>query len=118
MDLVETAILAVHVLVAVSLVVLVLLQRGKGADAGAAFGGGASQTVFGSSGSGNFMTRMTSVLALVFFITSFSLAVYAKNRAEMGGEAGIPTVQETISTEERERAGESPGDDDQPPPLE
>ncbi|MDX1589750.1 MAG: preprotein translocase subunit SecG [Oleiphilaceae bacterium] len=114
----ETAILTVHVLTAVALVVLVLLQRGKGADAGAAFGGGASQTVFGSSGSGNFMTRMTSVLALIFFVTSFSLAVYAKQRAESGAEPGIPTVQESVPAEESERAGESPGNNDQPPPLE
>jgi len=115
MDLVETAILALHVLTAVALVVLVLLQRGKGADAGAAFGGGASQTVFGSSGSGNFMTRMTSVLAATFFITSFSLAIYAKNRAEIAPEAGIPTVQETIPMEAGEAEGGRPADDELPP---
>lgn len=95
MDLMETLVVVVHVVIAVALVGLVLIQQGKGADAGAAFGGGgASQTVFGSQGSGSFLTRVTSILALVFFITSFSLAIFAKQRAEVAGEAGIPTVQQ------------------------
>lgn len=95
MDLMETLIVVVHVVIAVALVGLVLIQQGKGADAGAAFGGGASQTVFGSQGSGSFLTRVTSVLALVFFLTSFSLAIFAKQRAEVAGQVGIPTVQES-----------------------
>lgn len=96
MDWIETLVVVVHVVIAVALVGLVLIQQGKGADAGAAFGGGgASQTVFGSQGSGNFLTRMTTLLALVFFVTSFSLAVFAKQRAEVAGEAGIPVVQES-----------------------
>ena len=66
MELLETVVLVVHVLVSVALVGLVLLQQGKGADAGAAFGGGASQTVFGSQGSGSFLTRFTAFLAFVF----------------------------------------------------
>jgi len=70
----KTAILIIHVLVSVSLVVLVLIQRGKGADIGAAFGSGASQTVFGARGSGSFLTRTTGILAAMFFITSLSLA--------------------------------------------
>ncbi|KKN30351.1 hypothetical protein LCGC14_0834820, partial [marine sediment metagenome] len=79
MDWIETLVVVVHVVIAVALVGLVLIQQGKGADAGAAFGGGgASQTVFGSQGSGNFLTRMTTLLALVFFVTSVSLAVFAK----------------------------------------
>ncbi|MDO6443213.1 MULTISPECIES: preprotein translocase subunit SecG [unclassified Marinobacter] len=96
MDLMETLVVVVHVVIAVALVGLVLIQQGKGADAGAAFGGGgASQTVFGSQGSGSFLTRMTTLLAIVFFVTSFSLAVFAKQRAEVSGEAGIPVVQES-----------------------
>ncbi|MBU2953462.1 preprotein translocase subunit SecG [Marinobacter sp. F3R08] len=95
MDWVETLVVVVHVVIAVALVGLVLIQQGKGADAGAAFGGGASQTVFGSQGSGSFLTRFTTLLAVVFFVTSFSLAVFAKQRAEVAGQAGIPVVQES-----------------------
>ncbi len=105
MDWVETLIVVLHVVIAVALVGLVLIQQGKGADAGAAFGGGASQTVFGSQGSGNFLTRATTLLAIVFFVTSFSLAVFAKQRAEVAGEAGIPQVQQPA-------AQQSPAADD------
>ena len=69
--------LVIHVLVAISVIGLVLIQQGKGADAGAAFGGGgggASGSVFGSQGSGSFLTRATGILAAIFFITSLSLA--------------------------------------------
>ena len=66
MDWLETLVVVVHVVIAVSLVGLVLIQQGKGADAGAAFGGGASQTVFGSQGSGSFLTRMTTFMAVIF----------------------------------------------------
>ena len=68
-------IMVVHVLASVGLVALILLQHGKGADIGAAFGSGASSTLFGSRGSANFLTRLTAVLATVFFITSMSLTV-------------------------------------------
>lgn len=95
MDWMETLVVVVHVVIAIALVGLVLIQQGKGADAGAAFGGGASQTVFGSQGSGSFLTRFTTILAIVFFVTSFSLAVFAKQRAEVAGEAGIPVVEES-----------------------
>lgn len=96
MDWIETLVVIAHVVIAVALVGLVLIQQGKGADAGAAFGGGgASQTVFGSQGSGSFLTRVTAMLAIIFFVTSFSLAVFAKQRAEVAGEAGIPVVQES-----------------------
>jgi preprotein translocase subunit SecG len=95
MDLMETLIVVLHVVIAVALVGLVLIQQGKGADAGAAFGGGASQTVFGSQGSGSFLTRFTTFLAIAFFVTSFTLAIFAKQRAEVAGQAGIPTVQES-----------------------
>ena len=70
----HNVILIVHVLVAIGVIGLVLIQQGKGADAGAAFGGGASSTVFGSQGSGSFLTRATGILATIFFITSLSLA--------------------------------------------
>jgi preprotein translocase subunit SecG len=95
MDWIETLIVVVHVSIALALVGLILVQQGKGADAGAAFGGGASQTVFGSQGSGSFLTRVTTGLTIVFFATSFSLAVFAKQRAEVAGEVGVPVVQES-----------------------
>lgn len=83
MEFLETAIVVVHLLASLALIGLVLLQQGKGAEAGASFGAGASQTVFGSQGSGNFLTRSTSWLAVVFFVTSISLAVVAKQKSEV-----------------------------------
>ena len=73
----ETVILIVHVLAAIGVISLVLLQQGKGADMGAAFGSGASSTVFGSQGSSSFITRGTGILATVFFVTSLTLAVFS-----------------------------------------
>lgn len=79
----ETVLLIVHLLVAVGIVGLVLIQHGKGADAGAAFGagaaGGASGSVFGAKGSSNFLSRSTGVLAAVFFATSLTLAYTSKS---------------------------------------
>lgn len=72
-----TIVVFLHTLVAIVLVVLVLLQQGKGADAGAAFGAGASSTVFGARGSASFLSRTTAALATVFFITSLTLAWFA-----------------------------------------
>ena len=74
---VHTLILVAHVVVAVALIALVLLQQGKGADAGAAFGSGASATMFGSQGSASFLSRTTAVLATVFFLTSLTLAYFS-----------------------------------------
>jgi len=74
---VDSILIIVHLFVAAALVSLVLLQQGKGADMGAAFGSGSSQTVFGARGSANFLSRTTSVLATVFFLTSLSLAYFA-----------------------------------------
>lgn len=86
----ESLILIVHVLLAISVIALVLLQQGKGADMGASFGSGASQTVFGSGGSGNFMTRATAALATFFFVTSFALAIVAKDKAVADASEGFP----------------------------
>lgn len=124
MDWIETLVVVLHVVIAVALVGLVLIQQGKGANAGAAFGGGASQTVFGSEGSSSFLVRATTLLAVVFFVTSFSLAVFAKQRAEVAGEAGIPVVQESRSDAgqaEGESADDSEagrGDENELPELE
>ncbi|MDT8398857.1 MAG: preprotein translocase subunit SecG [Pseudomonadales bacterium] len=79
----ESLIIFVHIAAAVAIIVLVLIQHGKGADMGASFGSGASQTMFGSLGSGNFLTKSTSVMALAFFITSIGLAIIARQQAGM-----------------------------------
>ncbi len=80
------ALLVVFLLVAIGLVGLIMLQQGKGADMGASFGAGASATLFGSSGSGNFMTRMTAVLATLFFIISLVLGNLNGNKTKKGSE--------------------------------
>jgi preprotein translocase subunit SecG len=90
----ESLIVIAHIIIAVAIIALVLLQQGKGADAGASFGGGASQTVFGSAGSGNFLTRSTAVLATLFFVSSFSLAYFAKEKATGLVDEGLPELQE------------------------
>ncbi|WP_130833690.1 preprotein translocase subunit SecG [[Erwinia] mediterraneensis] len=80
------ALLVVFLIVAIGLVGLIMLQQGKGADMGASFGAGASATLFGSTGSGNFMTRMTAVLATLFFIISLILGNLNSNKASKGSE--------------------------------
>ncbi|NCI17531.1 preprotein translocase subunit SecG [Cronobacter muytjensii] len=80
------ALLVVFLIVALGLVGLIMLQQGKGADMGASFGAGASATLFGSSGSGNFMTRMTAVLATLFFIISLVLGNINSNKTNKGSE--------------------------------
>jgi preprotein translocase subunit SecG len=76
----HTFVLVVHIILAVLMIGLILVQHGKGADAGASFGGGGAATVFGASGSGNFLTRLTAILTALFFITSLTLAVFAKQQ--------------------------------------
>jgi preprotein translocase subunit SecG len=78
----QTVLVVVHLFLAIGLVVLILLQHGKGADMGAAFGSGSSASVFGSRGAANFLSRSTAVLATVFFITSLALAYFAMNANE------------------------------------
>ncbi len=79
MNLFTSILTVIHLVTAIAIVVLVLLQQGKGADMGAAFGGGSSQSVFGSRGSANFLSRTTGILAAVFFATGLSLAyMYTK----------------------------------------
>ena len=77
METVHTLLFVLQVLVAVALIAIILVQHGKGADAGAAFGSGSSSTVFGSQGSGNFMTKVTTVLAIIFLSNSLFLAYLA-----------------------------------------
>ncbi len=82
MTTIQTIVLVTHTVIALLIIVLVLLQRGKGADAGAAFGSGASGTVFGSQGSSNFFSRSTAILATAFFISSLSLAYLSSQQAD------------------------------------
>ena len=81
----ESLLLAAHILVAAALVGFVLLQHGKGADMGAAFGSGASGSLFGAAGSANFLSRTTAILATVFFITSVGLTYFATQRGTAQG---------------------------------
>ena len=85
----ETIVWTVHVIAAAAIIILVLMQQGKGADMGAAFGGGSSGSLFGASGSGNFLSRTTGVIATIFFITSLSLTYMARDRTE---DAGLMSV--------------------------
>lgn len=92
----EQIILIVHVLAALAIIGLILVQQGKGADMGASFGAGASQTLFGSDGSGNVLTRATAILATVFFVTSLSLAYVAKQRSAVGDDIiDVPVLEES-----------------------
>jgi preprotein translocase subunit SecG len=101
----ETVILAVHIVIAITLIGLILIQQGKGADAGAAFGGGgggASATVFGSQGSGNFMSKTTAILATVFFITSLFLSYLSGQvSAKRAESVEVSNRVEAIQTEDK-----------------
>jgi len=88
----EKVILVVHLLIAFAIIGMILLQQGKGADAGASFGAGASQTLFGSGGTWNFFSKTTAVLATLFFATSFGLAIIAKNSAGIDEEV-LPAIE-------------------------
>lgn len=100
----EHIILIVHVVVSVLLIGFILAQQGKGAEVGASFGSGASQTLFGSQGSGNFLTRITAILVTAFFITSLSLSYLASNRAK-GNDLDelLKKVQPVIEKQETEQ---------------
>jgi preprotein translocase subunit SecG len=95
MDYLFSVILVLHILVALGVITLVLLQHGKGADMGAAFGSGASGSLFGATGSANFLSRTTAVLAAVFFITSLSLAYIASNKPKTTGSV----MQDAVTSE-------------------
>ena len=75
-----TVIAVIHLIVAIALILIVLLQTGRGSEIGAAFGGGSSQTLFGSSGSSNFMTKLTTAAVVIFMLTSLSLAYFYSHR--------------------------------------
>ena len=87
-------VLILHLLTALAIIVLVLLQRGKGAEMGASFGAGASQTLFGSVGSGNFFSKLTGICAAIFFATSFGLAVLAKKSSGIDDDLLLPELRQ------------------------
>lgn len=90
----DLAIMVLHMLAAVAIVGLVLMQHGKGADVGAAFGSGSAGSVFGSAGSANFLSRMTAVLAVVFFLTSIGLSYLGSRKSANKGVMGsAPATQ-------------------------
>lgn len=97
----QTVLIVVHLFLAIGLVGLILIQHGKGADMGAAFGAGASASVFGSRGASNFLSRTTGILAAAFFATSLALAYFAMQSNEpttvMGAEQIAPVVEEQPS---------------------
>ncbi len=99
----ETVILIIHVLAAIALVSLILLQQGQGADMGAAFGSGASATVFGSQGSASFLTRGTAILATIFFVTSLFLAYFSGqgvSRVSVTEKSVVETVDSDVVVNE------------------
>jgi preprotein translocase subunit SecG len=110
----DTLILAIHMVISVLLVGLILIQHGKGADAGAAAlgggggGGGASSSLFGSQGSASFLSRTSAILAMLFFISSLTLAYFAgrTDRVESVTEAVVPTM----SIPEKDAAKPTPAD--------
>ena len=135
MDTVSKAVLIVHTLIALGIIALVLLQRGKGADAGAGFGAGASGTVFGARGSGSFFSRATAILATAFFISSLTLAYLSSQTADAPDSLleGAPIVEDSAdeavdaseelpisdmpSLEPAEDAGDMPAAEDEMPSL-
>jgi len=111
MDNMQTTILIIHTLIALGIIALVLIQRGKGADAGAAFGSGASGTVFGSQGTTSFFSRATAILATAFFASSLTLA-YISSQRSGAPESVLENMPETAIEEQAPIA--MPADDGVP----
>jgi len=97
----EKLTLIVHSLTGIAIIGMILLQQGKGAEAGASFGSGASQTMLGSAGSWNFFSKVTAILATIFFITSFGLAEIAKDRAGVKDEIlpSLEVIEQSMDTD-------------------
>ncbi|HKJ94387.1 MAG TPA: preprotein translocase subunit SecG [Gammaproteobacteria bacterium] len=112
----HTVLLVAHIAISLALVGLVLMQHGKGADAGAAFGSGASGTVFGARGSASFLSKVTAVLAAGFFVTSLTLAILSGTYTPTGGSvidatgsviSNKPAGQEQSQKPQQESSSES-----------
>jgi preprotein translocase subunit SecG len=110
MENINSILLVAQVLLSISLIALILMQHGKGADAGAAFGSGASATVFGAKGSGNFLSRATTVIATLFFLVCLSLAYVSSNREAPDSVSGSVTIQETGAVPMSESTDMPPAD--------
>lgn len=95
----EILVLVIHVFTALAVIGLVLLQHGKGADVGAAFGGGASGSVFGSAGSANFMSRATAILAVVFFLSSLGLTYISTRKSDHKGVMATPAPTKSVPSD-------------------
>jgi len=104
-----TLIITLHVLVALALIGVVLIQRGQGADIGASFGGGGAQTLFGSRGSGSFLGKLTGALAAVFMLTSLTLAFFSQQKAGSVVEKKLATPQ---PVQEQTKPASGPADFD------
>lgn len=107
----QTFLLLIHVLLSISLIALILLQQGKGADAGAAFGSGASGTVFGSKGSASFLSRATAILATLFFAVSLALAIVAHRQADYATDTDKYALPDTATEQAAEAAAVEPSSD-------
>jgi preprotein translocase subunit SecG len=125
MEHINSILLGMQVLLSISLIVLILIQHGKGADAGAAFGSGASSTVFGAKGSGSFLTRATTGLAILFFIVCMSLAYVSSHHASPDSVAGSVMSQELETAPQQVEgdmpaapAGSTPAQESDLPPVE
>jgi len=101
-----TVVIALHVLIALGIIGLVLLQHGKGADMGSGFGGGSSGSLFGATGSANFLSRATAVLATLFFATSLGLAYIATNKPKTGGGVLDAVKSQPVAPKAEEKAAE------------
>ena len=106
----ENLVMVVHVLAAAAVIGLVLLQHGKGADMGAAFGSGASGSLFGVSGSSNFLSRATAICVMVFFTTSLALAYIASHRTEGGSVIKSAVQAMPTKTEESKPVDAKPAE--------
>jgi preprotein translocase subunit SecG len=112
----EQIILVVHLLVALAIIGLIMLQQGKGADMGASFGAGASQTLFGSDGSGNVLTKATAWLVTLFFASSFGLALLANQKSVVVNELDLE-IPAAMEAGEQAATGELPVVDDEVPAV-
>jgi len=104
----STLIIVIHVIVSVALILIVLLQTGKGADMGAAFGGGSSQTLFGSTGASSFLTKLTTVSAIVFMLTSLTLAYLSSHRTASSVMSDMPSVVSSQDQEAQQGPAQTP----------
>jgi preprotein translocase subunit SecG len=92
MEFLQSILIIVQLVAALGVIVLVLLQQGKGADMGAAFGSGSSGSIFGASGSSNFLSRTTAILAAIFFVSTLGITFIGANKAKDAGVLSHPTV--------------------------